>query len=83
MLTVVHVSEQMLSTASVAAELDCTERQVRGYLRRGLLAGVRLLGQWRVPLSEVERVQREGLRSRREPSVAAPEKGPSVPEADS
>lgn len=57
-------NDELLSTESVAGALDCSERQVRTWIKAGLLRGVRLVGRWRVPVAEVERIKREGLTAR-------------------
>lgn len=55
---------QMLRVEDVASRLDVHPQTVREWLRLGKLRGVRMGGTkagWRIPLSEVERVERGGL----------------------
>lgn len=60
----------LLTVAEVAAELRLSEWTVRDYLRRGVLAGVRIggAGPWRVRRDDVERLlesRARPLRARR------------------
>lgn len=64
----------LLRVSEVATRLRLSEETVRRWLRRGRLHGV-MFGSnkagWRVPLAEVERVEREGVLDDEEEEVAA------------
>ena len=54
-----------LTTAEAAARLEVPASRVQTWLRRGLLAGTKVSGVWRVPLAAVvELERRERLRGR-------------------
>ena len=54
----------MLTVAEAASRLDVPVRRVQTWLREGVLPGVKISGQWRVPMVVVELIRSERLRGR-------------------
>ena len=54
--------DQLITPTFAAQMLAVSPAHVRRLLRRGLLPGVSIAGCWRISLSVIERVRREGLR---------------------
>ncbi|MCL8207117.1 MAG: helix-turn-helix domain-containing protein [Actinomycetia bacterium] len=55
--------DALLTVAEAAAALRMSRRWVQVQARRGRIRGVRLGRRVRIPLSEVKRLAREGLRN--------------------
>lgn len=53
-------TERYYTVKEIAAELGVNYVTALGYIRRGLVQGFRIGGQWRVTGTELDRFKREG-----------------------
>jgi excisionase family DNA binding protein len=55
-----YTKKEYFTVKDVAKELGVTYITALGYIKKGLMEGIRVGGQWRISLEELERFKREG-----------------------
>ena len=61
---VMNMIEKFYSKKEVAELLGVTVRTIENYMKAGQISGIQVGNRWRFPESEVERIQKEGIRKK-------------------
>ncbi len=56
-----RLTKQHYSPKEVAEHFSVSKEMITGYLKRGYIKGIRVGRLWRIPRSELERLEKRGL----------------------